>query len=54
MTLNFFRELQPSEIKDLLSVRIEQPLIIDRISAHRTTDQITSKKILQLSLTGSS
>jgi 2'-5' RNA ligase len=53
VTLNFFRELPPSTIKELLSVRIEEPLIMDRISAHRTTDQITSKKILQLSLTGS-
>lgn len=52
VTLNFFRELPPSDVKELLSVRIQQPLIIDRISAHRTTDQITSKKILQLSLTG--
>ena len=53
VTLNFFRELPPSEVKELLSVRLEQPLVIDRISAHRTTDQVTSKKILQLSLTGS-
>ena len=52
VTLNFFRELPPSDVKQLLSVRIEEPLVIDRISAHRTTDQITSKKILQLSLTG--
>lgn len=53
VTLNFFRELPLSDIKELLSVRIEEPLILDRISVHRTTDQITSKKILQLSLTGS-
>jgi 2'-5' RNA ligase len=53
VTLNFFRELSPSELKELLSVRLDEPLVIDRISAHRTTDQITSKKILQLSLTGS-
>jgi len=52
VTLNFFRELPPSDVKELLSLRIEEPLIIDRISAHRTTDQITSKKILQISLTG--
>lgn len=53
VTLNFFRELPSPDIKELLSIRIEHPLIIDRISAHRTTDQITSKKILQISLTGS-
>ena len=52
VTLNFFRELPPSDVKALLSLRIQEPLIIDRISAHRTTDQITSKKILQISLTG--
>lgn len=52
VTLNFFRELPPSDVKELLSIRLEQPLVVDRISAHRTTDQITSKKILQLSLTG--
>ena len=53
VTLNFFRELPPSEVKELLSVRVEEPFVIDRISAHRTTDQVTSKKILQLTLTGS-
>ena len=53
VTLNFFRELPPSDARELLSVRIQEPLILDRISAHRTTDQITSRKILQLSLTGS-
>lgn len=53
VTLNFFRELPPSDVRELLSVRIQEPLILDRISAHRTTDQITSRKILQLSLTGS-
>jgi 2'-5' RNA ligase len=52
VTLSFFRELSPDEVKSLLALRVTEPVTIDRISAHRTVDIVNSKKLLELELTG--
>ena len=52
VTLSFFRELAPKDIKALLSIRISDPFTIDRISAHRTVGYVNSKKLIELELTG--
>jgi 2'-5' RNA ligase len=52
VTLSFFRTLEPAQIRELLKVQMTEPLTLDRISAHRTVDSVTTEKILELPLTG--
>jgi len=52
VTLSFFRELSAGDAKDLLAIRIPEPVVIDRISAHRTTNIVNSTKLLELPLQG--
>jgi 2'-5' RNA ligase len=53
VTLSFFRELTPADHRALLALRLDEPVTIDHISAHRTVDIVNSKKLLELSLGGS-
>lgn len=50
VTLSFFRELSPEELRSLLALRIPEPVTIDRIAAHRTVGIVNSKKLLELRL----
>jgi 2'-5' RNA ligase len=50
VTLSFFRELTPDDARALLAVRVDEPVTIDHISAHRTVDITNSKKLLELPL----
>jgi 2'-5' RNA ligase len=52
VTLSFFRELSATEAKELLALRVPGPVLIDRISAHRTVDIVNSKKLFELALEG--
>jgi 2'-5' RNA ligase len=52
VTLSFFRELSPADAKRVLAVRVDEPVVIDRISAHRTVNLIDSEKLLELLLQG--
>jgi 2'-5' RNA ligase len=52
VTLSFFRELPTKEVQALLALRVDEPVLIDRISAHRTVDIINTKKLLELRLLG--
>ncbi len=52
VTLSFFRELSDAEVKELLAIRIREPIIVDRISAHRTNNIVNSTKLLELPLQG--
>ena len=52
VTLSFFRELAEKDVRSLLAIRFDEPVVIDRISAHRTVDVVKSKKLLELPLTG--
>ena len=53
VTLSFFKTLEPDQAKALLGVRIVEPFVLDRISAHRTVNTVDTQKILELPLTGS-
>jgi len=52
VTLAFFRELDAGDLRELLALRVTEPVTIDHISVHRTTDGVTSTKLLELPLTG--
>ena len=52
VTLSFFRELSQAEAKRVLATRIDEPVVIDRISAHRTVNLLNSEKLLELPLQG--
>ena len=53
VTLTFFRELDADRLRELMALRVEAPVTIDHISAHRTTDGVSSTKLLELPLAGS-
>jgi 2'-5' RNA ligase len=53
VTLNFFRELSADEVRALLTLRVTEPVLVDRISAHRTVNITDTKKLLELRLGGS-
>jgi 2'-5' RNA ligase len=52
VTLSFFRTLEPDQVRELLAIRVSDPITIDRISAHRTIDTVRTEKVLELQLTG--
>ena len=53
VTLSFFKTLEPRQAKELLALRIAEPITVDRISAHRSVDFVSTEKVLELRLTGS-
>ncbi|MEX2178926.1 MAG: 2'-5' RNA ligase family protein [Gemmatimonadaceae bacterium] len=54
VTLNLFRELPPSELRDLLRVRITDPVRIERIAAFQTVGAVggNTKVLFALPLVG--
>jgi 2'-5' RNA ligase len=52
VTLSFFRELTPADTKRVLALRFDDPVVIDRISAHKTVNLVNSEKLLELPLQG--
>ena len=54
VTLNLFRELPPSELKDLLRVRITGPVHVGAIAAYQTTGVAgtETRMMMELPLTG--
>lgn len=53
-TLSLYPTLTRETERALLSVRITEPVIIDRVTMYQTLDPQPSKKLLELELTGSS
>ncbi len=49
-TLNFYRELPAQELRELLAVRVREPVTIDRIDCYRTVDLTRTEKLLELTL----
>ena len=49
-TLSFYPELTPEAIRALLSERIDDPVLIDRLQVYRTMDPQPSVKLLELEL----
>jgi 2'-5' RNA ligase len=52
VTLNLFRELPPSELRDLLRVRITDSVRVETIAAYRAQGPVDTRMLLELPLTG--
>ena len=52
VTLNLYRELPRDELRELLAVRIEEPVRIGKIAAFKTVGMTGTKMVLELPLTG--
>jgi 2'-5' RNA ligase len=51
-TLSFYVTLDAAQRRELLAVRVDEPVIIDRLQCYRTTDPLPARKVLELHLTG--
>ena len=51
-TLSFYVTLDAAQRRELLSVRVEGSVIIDRLQCYRTVDPLPARKVLELDLTG--
>ena len=51
-TLSFYPTHPPAVVRRLLSLRIDEPAVIDRLSVQHTMDPQPSKTLLELDLTG--
>lgn len=52
VTLNLFRELRKDELRELLRVRIDRPVRIERIAAYKTTGPASTTKLFDVELNG--
>lgn len=52
-TLSFYPELSREKLRDLLSIRIDEPVTIDRIAAFKAVTLTRAENVLELPLTGS-
>ncbi|HMA25525.1 MAG TPA: hypothetical protein VKP00_16050, partial [Gemmatimonadaceae bacterium] len=52
VTLSFYPELARERLRELLRVRIGDPVRIDSIQAYRAIDLTRTQKVLDLRLTG--
>ena len=51
-TLSFYVTLDPAQRRELLSVRVDEPVVIDRVQCYRTVDPLPARKVLEFELTG--
>ena len=51
-TLSFYPELSREKLRDLLALRIEEPVVIDRIAAFKAVTATRTEMMLELQLTG--
>jgi 2'-5' RNA ligase len=51
-TLSFYPELSRDKLRDLLSLRIDEPVTIDRIAAYKAVTITRAENVLELQLTG--
>lgn len=51
-TLSLYPTLTPEASRELLAIRVRDPVVIDRIKVYQTLDPQPSKKLLELMLTG--
>jgi len=52
VTLNFFPEPTPSLLREMLAVRVDEPVIVRRIQCHETLALTQTRQLLELELTG--
>ena len=51
-TLNLYRELPPETLRELLAVRIDEPVTIERIHAYRALNASRTEELFALPLAG--
>jgi 2'-5' RNA ligase len=51
-TLSFYPQLSREKLRDLLAIRVDEPVVIDRIAAFKAVTVTRTEQILELSLTG--
>ena len=51
-TLSFYPQLSRERLRDLLAIRIDEPVRIDRIAAFKAVTAMRTERILELSLAG--
>jgi 2'-5' RNA ligase len=51
-TLSFYVTLDAAQRRELLAVRVDEPVIIDRLQCYRTVDPLPARKVLELELRG--
>ena len=51
-TLNFYPELSREKLRDLLAIRVDEPVIVDRIAAFKAVTLTRAESILELPLGG--
>jgi 2'-5' RNA ligase len=51
-TLSFYPELSKEKLRDLLSIRIDEPVTIDRLAAYRAVTITRAENVLEIPLTG--
>jgi hypothetical protein len=51
-TLSFYVTLDAAQRRELLSIRVDDPVVIDRLQCYRTIDPLPSRKVLELELSG--
>jgi 2'-5' RNA ligase len=52
VTLSFYPELSREKLRDLLAIRVESPIVIDRIAAFKAVTLTRAEKVLELPLSG--
>jgi len=50
ITLNLFRELSRDELRELLAVRVDEPVGIDHIAAYRTENVVRTRMLVDVPL----
>src|SRR3954470_14691512 len=51
-TLSFYPELSREKLRDILAIRIDEPVVIDRIAVFKAVTLTRTEQILELTLTG--
>jgi 2'-5' RNA ligase len=51
-TLSFYVTLDAAQRRELLAVRVDEPVVIDRLQCYRTIDPLPATRVLELRLTG--
>lgn len=51
-TLSFYVTLDDAKRRELLSVRVDEPIVIDRLQCYRTTDPLPARKVIEMPLEG--
>ncbi|OYV73598.1 MAG: hypothetical protein B7Z72_02175 [Gemmatimonadetes bacterium 21-71-4] len=52
VTLNFFPEPTPENLRAMLAVRIAEPVVLKRLQCHETLDLTHTRQLLHVELTG--